>query len=265
MSIVKDEKPEKNRKEVLLDKYHQITLLQFFALGKRRGFVGRVGRPVENPSSGQGRVLACLKLKDGISTKNLAQILGMRVSSLNELLAKMEKAGYIERRPSEEDKRVMLVFVTKQGEEVQQSEPLHSPFDSDPFEGFSDDELQTLEVFLDRMIANLEASIGDDELAHLREKREERKEYLREQFGHSSEAFAKISDDFLSFHRGAFSHGVHDGLRHSHGFEHFATSGARSSEEASVLSSSTEPNIPASSSTTCRTDSCSEKPEGNNE
>lgn len=196
---------DKSQKEILLEKYHQATMLQFFALGKRKGFVGRVGRPIDNPMSGQGRVLACLKLKDGISTRDLAQILGMHVSSLNEMLAKMEKTGYIERRQSEEDKRVMLVFVTERGKAVQQSAPIEAnALDPDPFSDFSDDELKTLEVFFDRMIANLEESIGKEDLEHLKRKREERKEYLRAQFGSSSEAFAKVADELASFHRGGF-------------------------------------------------------------
>lgn len=207
---------QQSKKEELLEKYHQVTMLQFFALGKRKGFVGRVGRPIDNPLSGQGRVLACLKLKDGISTRDLAQILGMSISSLNEMLAKMEKAGYIERKPSNEDKRVMLVFVTEQGQAIQQSEPPEvNLLDPDPFSGFSDEELKTLDVFFDRMIANLEANIGKDDLEHLKRKREERKEYLRAQFGNSSEAFAKVADELASFHRGGFGFGGF--TPHAHG------------------------------------------------
>lgn len=193
------------RKASLIDKYHQATMLQYFALGKRRGFVGRAGRPVDNPDSGQGRVLACLKLKDGIPTKDLAQILGMRVSSLNELLSKMEKADYVERRQSEQDGRVMLVFVTERGRAIQQHRVFgEHALDVDLFEGFTVEELETLEAFMDRMIENLKASIGPNDLEHLRQKREERREYLHAHFGNSSEAFARMTDDFSGLYRGVF-------------------------------------------------------------
>lgn len=42
-------------------------------------------------SSGQGRVLAILKMQSDITTKDLSYILGIRQQSLNELLKKLEK------------------------------------------------------------------------------------------------------------------------------------------------------------------------------
>ncbi len=70
---------------------------------------------MNNLSRGQGRVLAILKRKDDISTKNLAIILGISVSALNSLLTKLEKNGYIIKEPSSEDKRVLLVKLTEKG------------------------------------------------------------------------------------------------------------------------------------------------------
>lgn len=49
--------------------------------------------------------MAFLKLRDGIRTRDLAYLLDIRISSLNELLAKLEKNGYITREPSQEDRR----------------------------------------------------------------------------------------------------------------------------------------------------------------
>ena len=46
--------------------------------------------PITDPSRGQGRVLALLMLRDGLSTRDIATVLGVRVSSLNELLSKMD-------------------------------------------------------------------------------------------------------------------------------------------------------------------------------
>ena len=45
--------------------------------------------PAADVSRGQGRVLSLLKLRDGIATKEMAEILGIRVSSLNETLGRM--------------------------------------------------------------------------------------------------------------------------------------------------------------------------------
>lgn len=68
---------------------------------------------MNNFSRGQGRVLAILKRKDNISTKNLAIILGISVSALNSLLTKLEKNGYVIKEASTEDKRVLLVKLTE--------------------------------------------------------------------------------------------------------------------------------------------------------
>ena len=73
---------------------------------------------MSNLSRGQGRVIGILKRKDNISTKNLAIILGISVSALNSLLAKLEKNGYIVKEVSPEDKRILLVKLTEKGKNV---------------------------------------------------------------------------------------------------------------------------------------------------
>lgn len=78
--------------------------------------------PVADPSKGQGRILALLKLRDAVSTKDLSFLLGIRTSSLNEALAKLEKAGLTRREPSESDRRIMLVKLTDKGRAAEQQE-----------------------------------------------------------------------------------------------------------------------------------------------
>ena len=55
----------------------------------RRRYGHRHSSPTSDATRGQGRILAFLKLRDGISTRDLAYLLDLRVSSLNELLAKL--------------------------------------------------------------------------------------------------------------------------------------------------------------------------------
>ena len=73
------------------------------------------GKIAPNPYRGQGRVLAVLKLKPEVSQKELAYLLDMSKQSLAELLAKMEKQGYIAREPSAEDKRSTIVKLLDEG------------------------------------------------------------------------------------------------------------------------------------------------------
>ena len=56
----------------------------------------------ENRNEGQGRVLALLKIQPEIATKDMAYLLGIKQQSLNELLKKLEKSGYVK----EEDEDV---------------------------------------------------------------------------------------------------------------------------------------------------------------
>ena len=161
--------------------------------------------------------MACLKLKDGIGIKDLAQILGMSAPSLNDLLTKMEYGGFIERRPVSDGDTISQVFLTDKGKGVNQNDPAaaadHASVDVDPLEGFSDEELEIMEGYLDRMIANLESNVGIEEIEDLHRKHEERKEYLHSHFGGAEEVFAKVANGLSSgLHAGydLYASVVHD-------------------------------------------------------
>jgi len=139
--------------------YEKLTQLQWLLHRQQLRSWAERG-PMADTTRGQGRILAMLKLQDGISTKDLSYLLGIRVSSLNELLAKMEKAGYITREPSEQDKRVMLVKLTNKGKSEQQPKSADS---NDIFSCLSDDEQHTFIEYLNRIINALHAIVGDDE------------------------------------------------------------------------------------------------------
>ena len=113
--------------------------------------------PVSDPTRGQGRIFAILRMKDGISTKELSYLLGIRISSLNELLSKMVRNGYITREPSEEDKRVMLIRLTEKGRDERQ--PEWSP--DTIFACLTEDEQAAFSDYLDRIIAALEMELGE--------------------------------------------------------------------------------------------------------
>jgi DNA-binding MarR family transcriptional regulator len=112
--------------------------------------------PAADPGRGQGRILALLKMRDGISTKDLSYLLGIRTSSLNETLGKLERAGLVRREPSPEDRRVMLAKLTDQGRATEQHEvqPLGI------YACLTVQEQATLCGYLDRLIAALEQEMG---------------------------------------------------------------------------------------------------------
>ena len=81
----------------------------------RHYFRNALGEGGINPRQGQGRILALLKSESGMSQKELAQRLNMRQQSMGEFLVKLEKNGYLTRRPSEEDRRTMIIELTEKG------------------------------------------------------------------------------------------------------------------------------------------------------
>jgi len=155
----------------LFDKLMQLEWL--LRKNRFRGYTE--GGHMADTTRGQGRILAVLKLRDGISTKDLSYLLGIQVSSMNELLAKMEKNGYVAREPSEQDKRVMLCKLTDKGRVEEQAD---APEGADIFGCLTGDEQKTLGELLDKVIAALCANgDGNDE------EWERRMESLRDRFG----------------------------------------------------------------------------------
>ncbi|TQS82724.1 MarR family winged helix-turn-helix transcriptional regulator [Candidatus Methanomassiliicoccus intestinalis] len=144
--------------DMYLEVYEKLTRLQW-SLHKQQMFAHAEYGPFADTSRGQGRVLAILKIKPEISTKDLAYLLGIRQQSLNELLNKLEKKEYIERIPCEDDKRILLIHLTEKGENAQQTDVDYSEM----FACLSEEELRTFENYLDRIIESIESKIGDDD------------------------------------------------------------------------------------------------------
>ena len=184
-----------------IDLYEKLSQLQWL-LHRQQIRSWTLNGPMADTTRGQGRILAMLKIQDGISTKDLSYLLGVRVSSLNELLSKLEKTGYVTRVPSEEDKRVMLVYLTEKGKNEQQPESVDF---GDIFSCLSDGEQEKLGEYLDRIIAALHTSVGDDE-----DDWAEKIESLREKLGGAWEFFGGHAH---TFRRGCgFDHGMHSGF-----------------------------------------------------
>ena len=86
-------------------------------------------------------MLAILKMKPEISQKELGFLLNMSKQALAELLAKLEKSGYITREPSEEDKRVMTIKLTESGMNAAGDVGEGAPETAKIFDCLSDEEL----------------------------------------------------------------------------------------------------------------------------
>ncbi|MDA8427117.1 MAG: winged helix DNA-binding protein [Treponema sp.] len=123
--------------------------------------------PMGDPHRGQGRILALLKLKPEMSQQELSTILDIRSQSLGELLAKLERQGYLHRSPSEADRRAMVIRLTEEGAAAAETATESSEADG-LFGCLSEEERVALGGYLERLIASWEEELGaagaDEEL-----------------------------------------------------------------------------------------------------
>ena len=121
----------------------------------------RTGPRRIDTTRGQGRILAALKLKDGIATRELAYVLGIRVPSLNEALSKLENAGYIVREPDPRDRRVQLITLTDSGRALTNQMGEGEPEGDNIFEVLTEQERANLNDYLDRLIVRMHEDLPD--------------------------------------------------------------------------------------------------------
>ena len=200
--------------------YEKLTRLQWLLHIQQMDRYHRGGH-LADTTRGQGRILAALQMRDGISTKDLSYLLGLAVSSLNEFLSKLEKGGYIIREQSEQDKRVILVKLTEKGR-AQQSQSEETADMGDIFECLSKDDQISLGTFLDKVIDALgeKLGFGDEELEWLKAANTERDRLFAEMgeagmHGFDPHTFRGGFGGFPSRRgfphgRGGFPHGSHN-------------------------------------------------------
>ena len=68
---------------------------------------------------GYARVLDVLSGNDGLSQREIAELLNIRPQSASEAIASMESQGLIEKRANEQDKRSSLIYITQAGRDRQ--------------------------------------------------------------------------------------------------------------------------------------------------
>ena len=64
---------------------------------------------------GQHRCILILEMMGSMNQRKLADALHIRSTSLSELLSKLERKGLVERTPVPDDKRSLIVSLTKEG------------------------------------------------------------------------------------------------------------------------------------------------------
>lgn len=107
-----------------------------------------------NPA--QGRILFALWKKDKIPISELADATQLGNSTLTSMLDRLEKAGYLKREPSTEDRRRILIKRTQKDKSLQKvyikvSKQMEDIF----YRGFSEKQIIEFELYLQKILGNL--------------------------------------------------------------------------------------------------------------
>lgn len=108
---------------------------------------------------GQPPMLILIQKSEGINQNEIARKLSVRAATVAIMLRRMEKAGLIQRRQDEKDKRIQHVFLTEKGRKIcellkEQAERIEKM----ATEGLSENEKEELARLLDHVIANFRRS-----------------------------------------------------------------------------------------------------------
>ncbi len=128
------------------------------------------------------RVLALLRLKSEISVEEMSTVLGIGADALGTTLGNMANDDLVVVTKDEDD-NVQSVTL---GEKGQEEQPKPRDLQNVALDGFTDDEVDVLASFLDRIEAGVATEIGEDwkereqeRLAKKRDDRDDRKPFER--------------------------------------------------------------------------------------
>ena len=108
--------------------------------------------------------LTSLYRHPGISQEELARDLNVNKSSVTRQLAALEERGYIRREPSKADKRILLVYLTNQGEMlISRIFSCYGNWSSYLTQDFTEDEKETLSRLMARISARAEEYVKGGE------------------------------------------------------------------------------------------------------
>ena len=90
---------------------------------------------------GQPSVLQALWEQEGLMHTELARRLQVQPATITKMLKRMEKAGFVERRPDPEDQRVSRVYLTEAGRAVRADvQQVWRKLDEEAFAGLTPEE-----------------------------------------------------------------------------------------------------------------------------
>jgi MarR family transcriptional regulator, transcriptional regulator for hemolysin len=114
-------------------------------------------------TGGQWRILRPLWLQDGVTQRELSDLVGMRESTTVVAINSLEKSGLVRRKSSATDRRKIHIFLTPRAKELK--ETLFAPFvqviHEISIKGMTDLEVEILQRLMKQVIANLTEAVPE--------------------------------------------------------------------------------------------------------
>ena len=112
---------------------------------------------------GQPPVLLALWEQEGFTQTELAKRVQNTPSTVTKMLQRMEKTGFIQRKPDAEDQRVSRVYLTEAGRAIQSDvEAVWKTMEAETFANFTLEERVLLRRFLLQIRENLLHATGEE-------------------------------------------------------------------------------------------------------
>ena len=112
---------------------------------------------------GQPSVLQALWEQEGLMHTELARRLQVQPATITKMLQRMEKAGFIERRPDLDDQRVSRVYLTDAGRAVRADvQQVWRQLEEEAFAGFTLEERVLIRRFFQDIRENLHRVTGGE-------------------------------------------------------------------------------------------------------
>ncbi len=114
---------------------------------------------------GQPPLLEALWERDGQTHSDLAAHLHVTPATMSRMIQRMEKAGFVVRKPDPADRRVSRVYLTQAGRDIRSAiAQAIRTIEADTFEGFTVEERVLLRRFLQQVRDNLIRVVGTEPL-----------------------------------------------------------------------------------------------------
>lgn len=109
---------------------------------------------------GQVAAMKELQKKEGMSQRELADALHIKPPTVAVSIKRMEKGGFVERRPDEKDQRIIRIYLTEYGKKVNDEiSELLKENEKVLFKEFEEGEIYLFKRFLKQMIGNIRSTI----------------------------------------------------------------------------------------------------------